>query len=137
MVRIQAHSRLMVTPQRTADSLYSPTPMIAPVMVWVVLTGILRIFGDKQVVAPAVGTNTFQRGYFRNLGPHCSIIRHPPPWFRYRWRRNRLMEPSRAWCLPSRCPAAIIAVVMIPSITFCESFMCPRLNSPRIPIADA
>ncbi len=31
----------------------------------------------------------------------------------------------------SMCPAAIIAVAMIP-ITFCESFIpCPRLNSPE------
>ena len=38
MVSIHAQSRLMVTPQRTADKrLVAPTPIIAPVMVWVVL----------------------------------------------------------------------------------------------------
>lgn len=41
MVKIQAQRRLIVTPQRTALSrLVAPTPMIEPVMVWVVETGI-------------------------------------------------------------------------------------------------
>jgi hypothetical protein len=41
MVNTHAHSRLMVTPQRTADTLLvTPTPIIAPVMVCVVDTGI-------------------------------------------------------------------------------------------------
>jgi hypothetical protein len=42
MVRIQAQIRLTVTPQRTADTLLDkPTPIMDPVMVCVVLTGIL------------------------------------------------------------------------------------------------
>ena len=41
IVSIQAQSSLMVTPQRTADTrLVAPTPMILPVMVCVVDTGI-------------------------------------------------------------------------------------------------
>ena len=41
MVSIQAQRRLMVTPHRTAESLFvAPTPMIDPAIVWVVLTGI-------------------------------------------------------------------------------------------------
>ena len=44
IVRIQAIIRLLVTPQRTAERrLVAPTPMIAPVMVCVVLTGIFSI----------------------------------------------------------------------------------------------
>jgi hypothetical protein len=40
MVRIQAHTIWPATPQRTAVSLRrEPTPMIEPVIVWVVLTG--------------------------------------------------------------------------------------------------
>lgn len=40
MVNIHAQSKFMVTPQRTADSrLVAPTPMIEPVIVWVVETG--------------------------------------------------------------------------------------------------
>lgn len=41
MVKIQAQSKLMVTPQRTAEILLvTPTPMMDPVTVWVVETGI-------------------------------------------------------------------------------------------------
>ena len=40
MVNIHAQSKFMVTPHRTAESrLVAPTPMIEPVMVWVVETG--------------------------------------------------------------------------------------------------
>ena len=43
MVSTQAVIRLRVTPQRTADRRrVAPTPMMAPDMVWVVLTGIFR-----------------------------------------------------------------------------------------------
>jgi hypothetical protein len=43
MVSIQATSNFWVTPHLTAESRFTePTPMIAPVMVWVVLTGIFR-----------------------------------------------------------------------------------------------
>lgn len=41
MVKIQAQSKLIVTPQRTALRRFvAPTPMIEPVMVCVVETGI-------------------------------------------------------------------------------------------------
>ena len=40
MVKIQAHTILPATPQRTADRrCEAPTPTMAPVMVWVVDTG--------------------------------------------------------------------------------------------------
>ena len=40
MVIIHAQTMRLATPQRTADSRFTaPTPMIAPVIVWVVLTG--------------------------------------------------------------------------------------------------
>ncbi len=43
MVSIQAQTILNVKPQRTADNLReAPTPEIAPVMTWVVLTGTPR-----------------------------------------------------------------------------------------------
>ena len=42
IVSIHAHKRLMVTPHRTALNLFvAPTPMIDPVIVCVVETGIL------------------------------------------------------------------------------------------------
>jgi hypothetical protein len=43
MVRTQAQTIRRATPQRTADSRrVAPTPTIAPVMVWVVETGMPR-----------------------------------------------------------------------------------------------
>ncbi len=63
MVRIQAHSKLMVTPLRTADKrLVSPTPIMAPVMVWVVLTGIPNFSVRQSVKAPAVSALTPSKG---------------------------------------------------------------------------
>ena len=43
MVTIQAMTMFPATPQRTADvPRVVPTPMMAPVMVWVVDTGMLK-----------------------------------------------------------------------------------------------
>ena len=54
MVNIQAHKRLIVTPHLTAVSLRgNPVPIIAPVMVCVVLTGIPKASVAKRSVAPA------------------------------------------------------------------------------------
>jgi hypothetical protein len=44
MNKFQAHNKLTVTPQRTADTLLvKPTPIIEPVLVCVVLIGILNV----------------------------------------------------------------------------------------------
>ena len=52
---IQAINKLLVTPQRTAlKRLVAPTPIIAPVIVWVVLTGIPICSVINKVIAPAV-----------------------------------------------------------------------------------
>src|SRR5215207_6675893 len=55
MVRIQAQMIRPAIPQRTADSRrIEPTPMIAPVIVWVVLTGTPRWVAVNSEMAPAV-----------------------------------------------------------------------------------
>src|SRR5438105_3448717 len=52
MVRIHAHTTLLATPHRTADNRrVAPTPTIAPVIVWVVDTGIPD--ADAKNSAPA------------------------------------------------------------------------------------
>jgi len=52
MVKIHAQIIFPATPQRTAESLFvAPTPTIAPVMVWVVLTGIPKM--DAPMMAQA------------------------------------------------------------------------------------
>src|SRR5574341_258311 len=54
IVRIQAHTIRPATPQRTADSrCVAPTPMIEPVIVWVVLTGMPPIAVPSSITAPA------------------------------------------------------------------------------------
>ena len=55
MVRIQAQMMRLATPQRTAERrLIDPTPMMAPVIVCVVLTGTPRCVAVKSEIAPAV-----------------------------------------------------------------------------------
>ena len=59
MVKTQAHNKLTVIPQRTAETLLvSPTPMIEPVIVCVVLTGTLKCSVKYKVKAPAVSAAT-------------------------------------------------------------------------------
>ena len=54
IVRTQAHRRLTVIPHLTAEILLvRPTPMMEPVIVWVVETGTPRWSVMKRVTAPA------------------------------------------------------------------------------------
>ena len=54
MVTTQAQTMRRATPHRTAERRWvAPTPTIAPVMVWVVLTGIPASAVEKRVIAPA------------------------------------------------------------------------------------
>ena len=80
IVRIQAQRRLTVTPHRTADNRFvAPTPIIEPVMVWVVLTGILKCSVRKRVIAPAVSAATPSNGVtFVIRVPIVFTIFHPP-----------------------------------------------------------
>ena len=55
----QAVTIWRATDQRTADSRRAaPTPMIAPVMVWVVETGMPRPVAINNVIEPAVSAQT-------------------------------------------------------------------------------
>lgn len=80
MVSIHAHIRLNVIPQRTADTLLvSPTPMIDPVMVWVVETGIPKCSEIKSVIAPAVSALTPSKAFTLVIRvPIVFIIFQPP-----------------------------------------------------------
>ena len=80
IVRIQAHNRLTVTPQRTAESLFvAPTPMIEPVIVCVVLTGIPSFSVMNNVMAPAVSALTPSSGVtLVILVPMVFTILQPP-----------------------------------------------------------
>ena len=53
IVRTHAQTICRATPQRTADSRrVAPTPMIAPVIVCVVLTGMPKLLAVNSVIAP-------------------------------------------------------------------------------------
>lgn len=55
MVSTHAQTIEFASPHRTEDNLLvAPTPMMAPVIVWVVLTGMPAIAVPSNVMAPAV-----------------------------------------------------------------------------------
>ena len=80
MVKTQAHNKLTVIPHRTAETLLvSPTPMIDPVIVCVVLTGTLKCSVKYNVNAPAVSAATPSKEVtFVILDPIVFTIFHPP-----------------------------------------------------------
>jgi len=63
IVRIQAQNIFVVTPHFTAEAPFvAPTPMIAPVMVCVVLTGMPKCVAKNKVSAPAVSAQKPSKG---------------------------------------------------------------------------
>src|SRR5687767_13014450 len=86
----QAITILLATFQRTADSLRAaPTPMIDPVIVCVVDTGMPSQVAPKSVIAPAVSAQHPCIGVNRViLEPIVCTIRQPP---------NNVPSPMAAW----------------------------------------
>ena len=80
IVRIHAQIKSMVTVHLTAViRLIIPTPMMDPVIVWVVLTGIPSIPVPNKVIAPAVSAEKPSKGVnLVILLPMVLTIRHPP-----------------------------------------------------------
>src|SRR5512141_49980 len=80
MVSTQAQMMRVATPQRTADKrLVAPTPTIAPVMVWVVLTGIPANAVPNRVTAPAASAQKPPTGFSLVIfEPMVRTIRQPP-----------------------------------------------------------
>ena len=80
MVKTQAHNSLTVTPQRTADILFViPTPIIEPVIVCVVDTGILKCSVENKVNAPADSATTPSKAVtLVILDPMVLTIFQPP-----------------------------------------------------------
>lgn len=80
MVSSQAVSSSSVTPQRTAESLFTdPTPMMLPVITCVVLTGIFISSVRKRVSEPAVCVQNPSNGViFVILLPIVFMIFQPP-----------------------------------------------------------
>lgn len=80
MVIIQAQMILMVSPHRTADKrLVKPTPIMEPVMVCVVDTGMPKYWVKNNVIAPADSALTPSRGViFVMRDPIVLTIFQPP-----------------------------------------------------------
>src|SRR5690349_17586950 len=80
MVRIHAQTIRAATPQRTAESRWvAPTPTIAPVIVWVVLTGIPTNAVENKVMAPADSAQKPPTGFSLVMrDPMVWTIRQPP-----------------------------------------------------------
>src|SRR4029434_1854465 len=73
MVKTQAQTMVLATPQRTDDRrLVAPTPMMAPVMVCVVLTGMPPKAVPNKVIAPAVSAQNPPTGL--SLVIFCPIV---------------------------------------------------------------
>ena len=118
-------------PQRTAESRWvAPTPMMEPVMVWVVLTGMPPIAGADQHHRPrrlrAEAADGAQLGQ-----PHPHGLHDPPaarPWCRARSRRGRRGSPRTA--RRTRGPDSRLEksrIAMMPMV-FCASLVpWPRL----------
>src|SRR5664280_2040280 len=80
MVRTQAHTMRVATPQRTAERrCVVPTPTIAPVIVCVVLTGIPASAVPNNVIAPAASAQKPPTGFsLVILEPMVCTMRQPP-----------------------------------------------------------
>ncbi len=80
MVKIHAQIMFPATPQRTEESLLvAPTPTIAPVIVWVVLTGIPKT--DAPMMAQAAPASALKPPIGRNFVIFVPIVltmRQPP-----------------------------------------------------------
>src|SRR6478735_6029729 len=90
IVSTHAHTMRPATPQRTADALVTePTPTIAPVIVWVVDTGMPRFVARKSVIAPPVSAQKPPTGFsFVMPRPIVRTIRQPP---------DSVPRPIAAW----------------------------------------
>src|SRR5690606_4900289 len=80
IVRTQAQTIRVATPHRTAVTRReAPTPTMAPVIVWVVLTGTPRTEAAITEIPPAVSAQKPPKGLSRVIRlPIVLTIRHPP-----------------------------------------------------------
>src|ERR1700677_4879363 len=140
MVSTQAQSKLMVTPQRTAESRrVAPAPMIDPVIVCVVLTGIPNLSDRNRVMAPAVSAATPSNGVtFVILVPIVLTIFQPPlivpSAIAEKLARGTHIFASMNCLNDISCPwdfsYQIIAAPMIPMTFWASLLPCPRLSRP-------
>src|SRR5258706_7887598 len=80
MVKIHAQTMFPATPQRTAESFCTePTPMIEPVIVWVVDTGMPSAVARNRVIAPLAEAQKPPTGFNLVIRmPMVLTMRQPP-----------------------------------------------------------
>ena len=99
MVNIHAQIMFPATPQRTAviRLVVAPTPTMAPVTVWVVLTGIPAIDAPIIEKAAAASAQKPPEGWsLVILVPIVLTIRHPPDMKPKEMTHNRLITTQMA-----------------------------------------
>src|SRR4029453_1670925 len=133
MVSTQAHTTRPATPQRTADSRRAaPTPTMAPVMVWVVDTGMPAAGVANRASAPDDSAATPPTGWRRViLEPIVFTIRHPPvsvPRAIAVWAlsttHNGVEASGAAWL------GAMSRARITPTVFWASLAPCPRLTPP-------
>src|SRR5579859_5325616 len=131
MVRTQAQTMRRVTPQRTAERRrVAPTPTMAPVMVWVVLTGMPKTAFAMIVSPPAVSAANPPNGVSLVMRwPMVLMMRQPPAIVPPAMARQQQTITQSGTANDFSRPPETSAVVISP-MPFCESFVpWPRLKS--------
>src|SRR5215471_2685772 len=132
IVKTQAQTMLPATPQRTAENFRAdPTPMIEPVMVWVVDTGTPNPVAMKSMVAPLAEAQKPPTGLSLVIRiPIVLTMRHPPksvPSPIAAWQASTTQKGSGSLALER--PEAMSSIQMMPMV-FCASLPpWPRLYS--------
>ena len=132
IVSTQAHTTRPATPQRTAERRRAaPTPTMAPVMVWVVDTGMPAAEVKNSVAAAADSAATPPAGWSRVIfEPIVFTIRQPPV---------SVPRPIAVWAASTtqsgtsapvgRCPPAMSRARMMPIVFWASLAPWPRLKA--------
>ena len=124
MVRTHAQTMRPATPQRTAESRrVEPTPTMAPVMVWVVETGMPNELARNSVAAPAVSAAKPPTGCSLVIfEPRVWMMRHPPESVPRAIAACAARMTHIGMVNTLRYPAVKSTPAMIPMV-FCASFV--------------
>jgi len=129
MVRIQAQTMRPATPHFTALSRrVAPTPMIAPVIVWVVDTGMPPSVAPTMVNAPAVSAQNPPIGWSLVIfEPIVLTIRQPPSSVPIAMAKCEIRMTQSGTSNSSSLPAATSRPVMMPMVFWASLPPWPRL----------
>ncbi len=134
MVTIHAKTMRMAMPHLMPDSLrVAPTPMMAPVMVWVVETGMPEV-GQEQRGGPGrLGAEPADGLKLGDLHPHrlddAPAAATSCPTAMARWQdrmiQSVLESVSESWVSGCMCRAATSSATMMPMVFWASLPPCP------------